>query len=66
VYGEIAKAYRSSCGLLRPLPDVCRLGYPTSDEQPIGTLGQRVSYFEGGAIFFDPHRKNGINIAYKR
>ncbi|MGM3309608.1 hypothetical protein ACSQ6I_27115 [Anabaena sp. WFMT] len=40
-----------------------RLGYPTSDEQPVGSAGQRVSYFQGGAIYWNSGSRQ-VTVTY--
>ena len=41
-----------------------RLGYPTSYEQPSGSAGQRVSNFQGGAIYWNSGSRKVI-VTYK-
>ncbi|NJN11555.1 MAG: hypothetical protein HC815_27700 [Richelia sp. RM1_1_1] len=41
-----------------------RLGYPTSDEQPSGSAGQRVSNFQGGAIYWNSGSRQ-VTVTYK-
>lgn len=41
-----------------------RLGYPISDEQPVGSAGQRVTYFQGGAIYWNSGSRK-ITVTYK-
>jgi uncharacterized protein with LGFP repeats len=59
VYGEIAKKW-FEIGYVRS-----RLGYPVSDEQAVGSAGQRVSYFQGGAIYWNSGT-NKITVTYYR
>ncbi|BAY62801.1 hypothetical protein NIES22_28760 [Calothrix brevissima NIES-22] len=40
-----------------------RLGYPTSDEQPVGSAGQRVTYFQGGAIYWNSGSRK-VTVTY--
>jgi uncharacterized protein with LGFP repeats len=47
VYGDIGKRW-VQLGAERG-----RLGYPISDEEAVGSAGQRVSYFQGGAIYWN-------------
>jgi uncharacterized protein with LGFP repeats len=58
VYGDIAKKW-TEMGRERS-----RLGYPTSDEQAVGSAGQRVSYFQGGAIYWNSGTRK-ITITYR-
>jgi len=41
-----------------------RLGYPTSDEQAVGSAGQRVSYFQRGAIYWNSGSRQ-VTVTYK-
>jgi uncharacterized protein with LGFP repeats len=41
-----------------------RLGYPTSDEQAVGSAGQRVSNFQGGAIYWNSGTRK-THVTYK-
>jgi uncharacterized protein with LGFP repeats len=58
VYGDIAKKW-NEMGRERG-----RLGYPISDEQAVGNAGQRVSYFQGGTIYWNSGSRN-ITVSYK-
>ena len=58
VYGDIAKQW-NSMGRERS-----RLGYPISDEQAVGSAGQRVSYFQGGAIYWNSGTRK-ISVTYR-
>jgi uncharacterized protein with LGFP repeats len=58
VYGDIGKKW-NSMGRERS-----RLGYPISDEQAVGSAGQRVSYFQGGAIYWNSGTRK-ITITYR-
>ena len=56
VYGDIRKAYDSE-GL-----EFGALGFPTSDEQPLGSSGDRVNNFEHGSIAWT--RKSGATLTH--
>jgi uncharacterized protein with LGFP repeats len=58
VYGDIGKKW-NSMGRERS-----RLGYPISDEKAVGSAGQRVSYFQGGAIYWNSGTRK-ITITYR-
>ena len=58
VYGDIAKQW-NSMGRERS-----RLGYPISDEQAVGSAGQRVNYFQGGAIYWNSGTRK-ISVTYR-
>jgi uncharacterized protein with LGFP repeats len=58
VYGDIAKKW-NEMGRERS-----RLGYPISDEQAVGSAGQRVSYFQGGALYWNSGTRK-ITVTYK-
>jgi uncharacterized protein with LGFP repeats len=58
VYGDIAKKW-NEMGRERG-----RLGYPTSDEQAVGSAGQRVSYFQGGALYWNSATAK-VTVSYR-
>ncbi|MCM0590516.1 MAG: hypothetical protein HEQ35_16155 [Gloeotrichia echinulata IR180] len=58
VYGDIRTQW-VSMGRERS-----RLGYPISDEQSSGSAGQRVSYFQGGAIYWNSGSRK-VTVTYK-
>ena len=58
VYGDIAKVW-NDLGRERG-----RLGYPTSDEQPVGTAGNRVTYFQRGEIYWNKGSRK-TTVVYK-
>jgi uncharacterized protein with LGFP repeats len=51
VYGGIQETYKAW------LREFGHLGFPASDEEPLGDFGDRIQYFEGGWIEW--HRYNG-------
>lgn len=58
VYGDI-RAKWISLGR-----EKSRLGYPISDELPVGTAGQRVSHFQNGSIYWNSGTRETI-VNYK-
>jgi uncharacterized protein with LGFP repeats len=58
VYGDIA-IYWNLMGRERS-----RLGYPVSDEQAVGSAGQRVSNFQGGAIYWNSGTRK-VSVTYR-
>jgi uncharacterized protein with LGFP repeats len=58
VYGDIAKKW-NEMGRERS-----RLGYPISDEEAVGSAGQRVSYFQRGAIYWNSGTRK-VTVTYK-
>lgn len=58
VYGDIARSW-NQLGRERG-----RLGYPISDEEAVGTAGQRVSRFQGGEVYWNSGTRK-LTITYK-
>ncbi len=56
VYGDIRTKW-VSMGRERSV-----LGYPISDEQPVGSAGQRVSYFQRGALYWNSFTREVVAV----